>query len=110
MYFRVRNLILSLALLWIAASPGQPNPFGFNQEPYSHAQRLVSVGSGRRLNIYCTGKGSPTVILDLGFGAPLISWGLVQPEIAEIQEFALTSEPATALATRDLYRALLAPL
>jgi pimeloyl-ACP methyl ester carboxylesterase len=83
MYFRVRNLILSLALLWIAASPGQPNPFGFNQEPYSHAQRLVSVGSGRRLNIYCTGKGSPTVILDLGFGAPLISWGLVQPEIAE---------------------------
>jgi pimeloyl-ACP methyl ester carboxylesterase len=79
----VRNLILCLALLWIAATPSQPNPFGFNQEPYSHAQRLVSVGSGRRLNIYCTGKGSPTVILDLGFGAPLISWGFVQPEIAE---------------------------
>jgi pimeloyl-ACP methyl ester carboxylesterase len=60
------------------------NPFDFDQAPYTHAQRLVYVGDGRRLNLYCIGAGSPTVILDLGFGAPLISWGLVQPAIAAI--------------------------
>lgn len=71
-----------IVLLCVAVTA--PNPFDFDQSPYSHAQQLVSVGDGRRLNLYCTGTGSPTVILDLGFGAPLISWGAVQPAIAKI--------------------------
>jgi pimeloyl-ACP methyl ester carboxylesterase len=77
-------LAASAAFLCLAASP--PNPFTFDQAPYARAQRLVDVGDGRRLNLYCTGKGSPTVILDLGFGAPLISWGAVQPAIAKMTE------------------------
>lgn len=43
---------------------------------------MVEIAPGRRLNLYCTGKGSPTVVLDLGFGAPLLSWGYVQPAVA----------------------------
>ncbi len=83
MCFASRVLAVGLALGLISAEPSQRNAFSFNQEPYSHAQRLIDVGPGRQLNIYCTGKGSPTVILDLGFGAPLISWGLIQPAIAQ---------------------------
>jgi hypothetical protein len=65
---RTRNVLAaSVAVSCVAAAP--PNPFKFDQTPYVHAQRLVSIGDGRRLNIYCTGAGSPTVILDLGFGA-----------------------------------------
>jgi len=75
-------LAASAAFLCLAATP--PNPFTFDQTPYAHAQKLVYVGDGRRLNLYCTGTGSPTVILDLGFGAPLISWGAVQPAIAKL--------------------------
>jgi pimeloyl-ACP methyl ester carboxylesterase len=41
--------------------------------------RLVDVG-GRRLHLFCSGSGGPTVLLQ---GAPLaIDWYLVQPEIA----------------------------
>jgi pimeloyl-ACP methyl ester carboxylesterase len=43
--------------------------------------RLIDVG-GHRLHIWCTGTGSPTVILESGLGAPAVSWGFVQPEVA----------------------------
>jgi pimeloyl-ACP methyl ester carboxylesterase len=48
---------------------------------YLHAQRLIDVG-GRRLNIICTGKGSPTVILEAGLVADSSAWRLVQPAIS----------------------------
>jgi pimeloyl-ACP methyl ester carboxylesterase len=35
------------------------------------------------LHIYCTGQGSPTVILDSGLGDSYLSWRKVQPEIAK---------------------------
>ena len=43
--------------------------------------RLVDVG-GRKLHLYCTGAGSPTVILEAGASSFAIDWSLVQPEIA----------------------------
>ena len=47
--------------------------------------RAYDVG-GYSLNLDCTGPerpGSPTVILDAGLGGPAVSWGMVQPLIAE---------------------------
>ena len=44
--------------------------------------RSVSVGNGRMMNIYCSGSGSPTVILESGHSVPGISWSLIQPRIA----------------------------
>jgi pimeloyl-ACP methyl ester carboxylesterase len=49
--------------------------------PYLHAHDLVDIG-GRRLNLYCTGAGSPTVILDAGAGNTTWIWHKVQPAIA----------------------------
>lgn len=46
-------------------------------------QEGTSVDVGRsKLNIDCTGKGSPTVVLESGLGTPAIGWHLVQPGIA----------------------------
>ncbi len=45
--------------------------------------QLVDVG-GYKMHIYCTGQGSPTVILDAGMGDSFISWHKVQPEIAKL--------------------------
>lgn len=45
-------------------------------------QRLVRLPDGRRLNLYCTGKGTPTVILEAGFAATTYSWAKVQPRLA----------------------------
>jgi len=44
--------------------------------------KLVDVG-GFKLNLNCTGRGSPTVILESGLGVLAIEWQLVQPEIAK---------------------------
>lgn len=49
---------------------------------YAKPQRLVDMDHGRRMNIYCTGSGSPAVILDAGMGDSTISWALVQPAVA----------------------------
>ncbi|MET0505552.1 MAG: alpha/beta hydrolase, partial [Luteibacter sp.] len=50
---------------------------------YTHAVRLVDIGRGQRLNIYCTGKGSPTVVLDAGLGDSTVSWAQVQPVLSK---------------------------
>lgn len=45
--------------------------------------RLVDVG-GHRLHLYCTGTGSPVVILEAGLGRGWDDWYDVVPEIAKI--------------------------
>ncbi len=47
-----------------------------------HAQRLVDIG-GRHLNLYCTGGGSPTVVLDASGGGDMLDWRFVQPLVAK---------------------------
>jgi len=42
----------------------------------------VDIG-GRSLNIYCSGEGSPTVILEGDLGSPGYSWVLIQREVAK---------------------------
>jgi pimeloyl-ACP methyl ester carboxylesterase len=49
---------------------------------YTHPQRLVEVEPGRRLNLYCIGEGSPTVVFDSGLTDETDVWALVQPIIA----------------------------
>jgi pimeloyl-ACP methyl ester carboxylesterase len=62
---------------------GQDAPKPLVTDPiYTKAQRLVDMDHGRRMNIYCRGKGSPTVIFDAGLGDSTSSWGLVQPAVA----------------------------
>jgi pimeloyl-ACP methyl ester carboxylesterase/uncharacterized RDD family membrane protein YckC len=43
--------------------------------------RLVDIG-GRRLHLYCTGAGSPTVILESGASSFAVDWALVQRDVA----------------------------
>jgi pimeloyl-ACP methyl ester carboxylesterase len=43
--------------------------------------QMVDVG-GYRLHIHCTGSGSPTVVIESGWGEMSASWGWVQPEVA----------------------------
>ncbi len=38
---------------------------------------------GRTMHLYCTGEGTPAVILDSGIGGAALGWGLVQPEVAK---------------------------
>jgi pimeloyl-ACP methyl ester carboxylesterase len=48
---------------------------------YPAPGRLIQI-DGRNLHLYCTGSGSPTVVLEAGGGAFAIDWALVQPHVA----------------------------
>ncbi len=43
--------------------------------------RLVDIG-GHRLHVWCSGSGTPSVILETGLGGSTADWGFVQPEVA----------------------------
>lgn len=49
---------------------------------YPPPGQLVDVG-GHRLHLYCTGTGSPTVVIDAGLGDWSTSWSFVQQEVAK---------------------------
>ena len=79
--FSVRSLLLALLapLLCVFAFPARtqgPNPI---QTP-PPSGTLLDVG-GYRVHLYCTGAGSPTVVI-VGAG-PSFSWGLVQPAVSK---------------------------
>jgi pimeloyl-ACP methyl ester carboxylesterase len=51
-------------------------------EIYTRPGQLVP-SDGARLNLYCTGSGSPTVVFDSGWGDWAPVWTIAQPEVAK---------------------------
>ncbi|QWT19122.1 alpha/beta hydrolase [Bacillus sp. NP157] len=49
---------------------------------YTRAHWLVDIDHGRRLNVFCMGSGSPTVIFEAGGGDDSASFRSVQPAVA----------------------------
>jgi pimeloyl-ACP methyl ester carboxylesterase len=62
-----------------AATPAQPDAASAFAVPHT----LADVGGGRKMNIYCSGKGATTVIFDSASGDAGWSWFRVQPEVAK---------------------------
>lgn len=50
---------------------------------YARDGRLVQIGPGRALNLYCVGTGSPTVVLEAGIAGGAYDWRSVQHWLAE---------------------------
>src|SRR4051812_1192609 len=46
--------------------------------------RLVDIGGGRSLYLRCSGSGSPTVVLEAGYGATTDTWSAVEPALGRI--------------------------
>jgi pimeloyl-ACP methyl ester carboxylesterase len=78
---------------------GAGAPRSFDPRPYLHPQQLVDIG-GRRLNLYCTGQGSPTVILDTDSDDTTLAWRFVQPSVAKYTR--VCSYDAAGLGFSDL--------
>ena len=77
--------IVILAVLFSAAAvSGQQTASDGSSADIVYAQpgQLVDAG-GFRLNLYCTGSGSPAVVFDSGWGDWAPAWSKVQPEIAK---------------------------
>ena len=53
------------------------------QELYLKPQTVAVLPDGRKLNFYCEGQGSPTAILESGWGTPSFTWAHVQADFAK---------------------------
>jgi len=75
-----KSALSAAAFLLAAASAHATPPAG--QDALAGAQVKVDVG-GRKLNMYCTGKGSPTVLFEADGGRAGWDWSAVLPEVAK---------------------------
>ncbi|KSB90477.1 hypothetical protein AS593_13440 [Caulobacter vibrioides] len=46
-------------------------------------KRLFDIGGGRRLNMVCIGKGSPTVVFDQALGGAILDWQYIQAQVSQ---------------------------
>jgi pimeloyl-ACP methyl ester carboxylesterase len=60
----------------------EPMAEAADTKAYPPPGQMVDVG-GYRLHIKCTGEGSPTVVIESGWGDFSAAWGWVQPEVAK---------------------------
>jgi pimeloyl-ACP methyl ester carboxylesterase len=52
-------------------------------DTYAKPATLIDIGSGRRINLRCSGRGSPTVMLESGAVDDSMAWHKVQPLVAK---------------------------
>ena len=83
---RLRGIILfvllSVTFLALAGACYQALAFRADTRRFPRFGHLVDAGQFQ-LNVYCTGKGSPTIVLESGLADALDAWIRVQPEIAK---------------------------
>jgi len=78
-----KGLTAVLAILCIFRIAALAQTANNEQIPPPPIGKLVDVG-GYRVHLYCTGSGSPTVVI-VGAGFSF-NWGLVQPEVAKFTQ------------------------
>jgi len=74
--------LVSLVVLTLVGYIYEPIAEAADAKAYPPPGLMVDVG-GYRLHIHCTGTGSPTVVIESGWGDMSASWGWVQPEVAK---------------------------
>lgn len=66
----------------VAAQTSAPSAPAAWFAAYQRDGRPVRLPDGRTMNLYCLGKGSPTVVLESGIGGGAYDWWAVQDRIA----------------------------
>jgi pimeloyl-ACP methyl ester carboxylesterase len=64
------------------------------------SDRLVRLPDGRRLHLSCVGQGSPTILMESGFGATAEAWSKVKPLLSG--EYRLCSYDRAGYGSSDL--------
>lgn len=84
---RIRRTLLTAAALLVflilVGATYQSVSTALERREFPHLGRLVDIG-GHQLHIYCTGTGSPTVVLEAPAAGMSAVWGWVQPAVAAI--------------------------
>jgi len=75
-------ILLILALLLAGGFSYQRIELAQTRERFPAPGKLVDVG-GHLMHMYCTGSGSPTVVIDAGNGSFSIEWTPIQQEVSQ---------------------------
>ncbi len=75
-------LIIGILVLATTGTIYQALSTKSDQRNYPALGQLIDVG-GYKLHVYCTGEGSPTVVLDAAADMMSSDWAWIQPEIAK---------------------------
>ncbi|MBL8772707.1 MAG: alpha/beta hydrolase [Phenylobacterium sp.] len=79
---RLSGALLLAAVAAFLAGCGSAPAVDAATGAFGRPGRLVELEDGRRINLRCAGRGSPTVILESGFGASSAAWARVQPQLS----------------------------
>ncbi len=81
---RLRHWVLVSTLLAgpVGATAPDVIPVDTVADAYVHPHRRIEVERGRKMNLYCEGTGSPTVVFDSGLSDWSSTWALIQPAVA----------------------------
>lgn len=80
----LRHAAVLSSLLAAPALAAAPTVIPVEQvgDAYTQAHQRIEVEPGRRMNLYCIGSGSPTVVFDSGLSDWSNTWALIQPAVA----------------------------
>ena len=76
---RITAIVLFVTL---AGATYQGAATAIERRQFPHPGRMIDIGD-RQLHIYCTGDGSPTVVLEAPAAGMSSAWGWVQPAVAQ---------------------------
>jgi pimeloyl-ACP methyl ester carboxylesterase len=79
------GLLIIVGVLLVAGVVYQTISTALDARRFPPPGQLVDVG-GYQMHIYCTGEGSPTVILEALSSGTTPLWGWVQPEVAQVTQ------------------------
>lgn len=82
MPLRHAALIALLCTAPVHAAGPSALPIDAVADAYVHPHDRIEVEPGRRMNLYCAGSGSPTVVFDSGLSDWSNTWALIQPAVA----------------------------
>jgi pimeloyl-ACP methyl ester carboxylesterase len=74
--------LVSLMVLMLVGYIYEPIAEAADAKAYPPPGQMVDVG-GYSLHLNCTGEGSPTVVIEAGWGDSSAGWAWVQPEVAK---------------------------
>lgn len=79
----LRLIVLSslLAITTVDAAGPIAIPVEKIADAYVRPHQLIEVERGRKMNLYCEGTGSPTVVFDSGLSDWSNTWALIQPAV-----------------------------
>jgi pimeloyl-ACP methyl ester carboxylesterase len=81
---RLRHATTLFLLLAAPSYAASPTPIAVDKvaDAYVRPHQRIEVERGRRMNLYCDGNGSPTVVFDAGLSDWSVTWALIQPAVA----------------------------